>query len=180
MRRIKLTKGQWALVDDEDFKSLNQFKWHYSSRRYASRGVWVEGRVKSVDMHRLLCSSKRGQEVDHINGNRLDIRRVNLRACTKTQNRQNRGKYALATSRFKGVSWHRGRRVGVGLWRVRMAKDKNGQRQDIGLFKTEREAAMAYDLWALDLYGEFARTNFAPILTDKLSLERCQALRRAS
>jgi hypothetical protein len=120
-KRIKLTQGKYALVDDCDYEQLNQYKWHYS-QGYAARRQF--GKV--VLMHRQIMQTPEGMDTDHINHNGVE-----------------------------GV----GRKDNQ--WRARVSV--KGRQVSIGLFRKERHAAMVYDLWAVDLYGEFAKTNFEPI-----------------
>ncbi len=154
MKCIELSQGKVTFVDDNDFIWLNQWKWSLSNG-YAQR----VNKGQHIAMHRLIMEEPKDREIDHINGLRHDNRRVNLRIVTKAQNQQNKPRYYSQKSQYKGVSWHNHfRSTGSGLWRVRVGS--TGNRIDIGLFKKERHAAVAYDLWAKDLYGEFARTNF--------------------
>ena len=94
MREIPLCDGAAALVDDEDFDWLNQWKWHLGAGGYASRREWnaVEKRTRGVLMHRLILNAPPpiGYVVDHINRNRLDNRRANLRLSTFQENARNR------------------------------------------------------------------------------------------
>jgi hypothetical protein len=95
-----------------------------------------------------------GQEVDHVNLDTLDHRRVNLRLCTCRENHFNRRKYGNGSSGYKGVSWYRPYRK----WRVYATKD--GRTHHLGYFDTKADAARAYDAKARELFGEFARCNF--------------------
>src|SRR6266513_4663456 len=95
MKKIKLTKGKYALVDDVDFEWLNQWKWHITTNRYASRTLWPS--KKDVYMHRIILNAQKGQEVDHINRDPLDNRRSNISLCTHAQN--------MANKVSKGMSW---------------------------------------------------------------------------
>lgn len=153
MKQIALTKGKYALVDDADFEWLNQWSWHARGKR----NVYVvrKGYGKYLLMHRELVGVPPGFILDHINGNTLDNRRSNLRVCTNQQNLMNAKLAVTNTSGFKGVCWHKGRKK----WKAQINVDKN-TRAHIGLFDDKHHAALAYDLWAKDIYGEFARTNF--------------------
>lgn len=147
MKEIKLTKGKVAIVDDEDFESLSQFKWHcsvgYAMRReYPSRKILL--------MHRVILNPPEGKEPDHINGDRLDNRRCNLRISTRSENNLNKNVQKNSSSGFKGVSWKKGR----SKWRAYMGG------AHIGHFNTKEEAAKAYDKKALEVFGEFAKLNF--------------------
>ena len=155
MRKIELTQGKHALVDDADYESLNQLRWHYSNRGYAQRNGTL--------MHRVIMATPIGLDTDHINGDKLDNRKSNLRICTRQENCLNKvGKRNNALSQYKGVYLLKTGKYSY--WRADITRGKSILQ--IGYFKNERHAAMAYDLWAKDLHGEFAKTNF-PILTNK-------------
>jgi hypothetical protein len=92
--------------------------------------------------------------VDHANGNGLDNRRSNLRLATGTQNNANRRLASNSTSGFKGVNLYKR----TGRWRAHIAIHR--QQKHLGYFRTAEEAARAYDIAALALFGEFALINF--------------------
>lgn len=159
MKYIKLTQGQVALVDDDDYDSLNAHKWFAAWSKdvqsfYAMRNSpTANGKRRTIRMHIDIMSAKMGDYVDHINHNTLDNRRENLRVCSGSQNRANRRMQVNNTSGFKGVNWLKER----GKWQARSRI--NGKRRHIGLFATALEAAIAYDRAAKDEFGEFALTN---------------------
>lgn len=155
MRRIKLTQGFWATVDDEDFNRLCRFRWHIRSG-YASRST---GANTFRFMHHDIVAPRHRMVVDHKNGNRLDNRRSNLRVCTPSENNANQVKRQGTSSRFKGVYWEAER----GLW-VTKVMNRQRHRVTIGRFKNEDVAGMAYDLWMLDMFGSFAQPNKPPVL----------------
>lgn len=142
---IRLTSGFVAFVDPEDVEQVISYRWSYSG------GYAVSHRVGS--MHRFLVNPPHDMQVDHVNGDRLDNRRSNLRIATCTQNQWNRGKTCLAKarSRFKGVQYHNF----SGLWRARIRV--NGRRLSLGYYRTEEAAAHAYSVAARMLHGEFAK-----------------------
>lgn len=151
MKRIKLTKGRYALVDDEDFEFLQKWSWHTDHDRYA---VCKDSPTSVLYMHRLLMNAPKGIVVDHINGDGFDNRKGNLRLCTHGQNIANSKISKNSKTGYKGVSFHE-------------AESKYNcfiQRTWIGYFDNPRHAAIAYDLWAKDLFGEFANTNFKLII----------------
>lgn len=156
MKKIKLTQGKFALVDDGDYAELSQYKWHIKN----NRGTLYVQRTKSrllgkgsVLMHRQIMSAPKGQQVDHINHNGLDNRRDNLRICSNAENQHNRLSFG-GTSKYKGIYWEKRR----GKWR---AEIKTGEsRKYLGSFLSEIDAAKEYDKAAIELYGEFAYLNF--------------------
>ena len=162
MKEILLSRGKVALVDDEDFEWLNQWKWSlsqlgtnrkYRSIYYAHRTQWYKNGVqRDISMHRLILDAPKGLEVDHIDGNGLNNQRSNLRLCTRTQNARNARRRKNGSSRFKGVCKTR-----EGRWNARIYA--NGKRANLGVFKNEADAARAYDAAAAEAFGEFARLN---------------------
>jgi len=159
MREIPLTKGQVAIVDDEDYESLARLKWqaHHAGGRggyYACHSFNQGGKVRSLWMHLVILDAPEGTEGDHINHNTLDNRRHNLRLATTRQNHQNMRKALRpSSSRYKGVGWRPSRRK----WHARILA--NGRRLHLGYFRTEHEAATAYNKAALHHFGEFACLN---------------------
>ena len=105
-------------------------------------------------MHRVILNTPMGMDTDHINGNGLDNRRCNLRICTHAENISNQRKYSnTMLSKFKGVSWDKSRN----RWIVYIGV--HPKRIFLGRFKTEIDAAIAYDNAARKYFGEFACTN---------------------
>lgn len=159
MRYIRLTQGKWAIVDNEDFEWLNQFKWCATKKKntyYAVRSMRKsKGHWTTSLMHREIMQAQKGQEIDHRNGNELDNQRANLRFCTQSQNLQNSKKRKNCTSKFKGVSWHTRDK----FWRVWIKYNKKNLY--MGHFDSENEAALAYDAAAKKYFGEFALLNFS-------------------
>ena len=105
MREIILTQGKVALVDDKDYDQVSQFKWYASRERnswYAVRKICVDGKRHNCRMHRFILGLLGKELFDHINSDGLDNRRKNLRACTASQNQQNR-RLQRGTSKYKGV-----------------------------------------------------------------------------
>ena len=156
MKTIPLGNGGEALVDDEDWASLSVFSWHRNDNGYVVRGDKSSGRLTLVRMHRQILGAQKEQHVDHINGNRVDNRRSNLRFCTRTQNMWNAGKHAKCTSKFKGVYWLKATQK----WRAKIKV--GGKHLSLGCFTDEIEAARAYNAAAKEHFGEYARLNLIP------------------
>lgn len=161
MKRIPLTKGKFATVDDKDFNYMSQ--WHWCAKRvkrafYAARNTTLcPGVYKTLFMHREILKAIIGMEVDHIDGDGLNNRRENLRAITPKQNRQaGRKKRIGCASKFRGVSWYKR----IKKWQAAICVD--GKDHHLGYFNSERGAAQAYDKKSKQLLGRFASPNFKP------------------
>jgi hypothetical protein len=148
---IELTMGKAALVDAEDYKRLARHNWCYGGA-YAQR----KERGKMVLMHRAILEAQPGQDVDHVNGDRLDNRRCNLRLCTRSQNNRNMRTPRHNTSGYKGVSKDTSRPNNPWYATIR----ENGRNKFLGRYQTPEEAARAYDAAARRIAGRFARVNF--------------------
>lgn len=166
MKEIKLSerngspnKGKYvAIVDDEDFDYLNQFRWTVEVHKktcYARRLIRSEYSVKYIAMHTLLLNPNYGEMVDHINHNGLDNRRCNLRICTRGQNGMN--KQSHGKIKYLGVSVHNNN---GNFNKFRSDICLNRKKYYLGTFNCEIEAAKAYDNKARELFGEFANLNF--------------------
>lgn len=150
MKKIPLTQGKVAIVDDGDHSNLSQFKWyaHREKRTWYARTNLKDpdGKSRTIRMHQLLLKAPL---VDHRDGDGLNNRRGNLRPCTFSQNAMNR----RSRKTFKGVFLDKR----DGRW---MAVIRTGGRNiALGRFKTRRAAAEAYDGAARRLFGEFAWLN---------------------
>lgn len=160
-KEIKLTKGQVAIVDDEDYIKINQYKWcvykKYNGKYYAKRGIKVNKKSKSILMHRQILDYPDTEEIDHINGNGLDNRKENIRICNRSQNKGNVNKYSNNLSGYKGVCWCKVKK----RWRVTI--QYIGKQTYLGYFDDIIEAAKIYDKKARELFGKFAKTNFIDI-----------------
>lgn len=159
MREVVVRHGHVVLVDDEDVHLFSRYSYHLSK----SRGTAGYVRRLGGRLHRDILQAKSGQIVDHINGNTLDNRRANLRFVDPTGSAQNMGKKRVNSngnppaSPFKGVSPEFRSRKNP--WRA-MIRTPDGRRLRIGGFKTDVEAAIAYDAAALHYHGDMARLNF--------------------
>ena len=156
MREIPLPHEKTAIVDDADYESLSLHHWSCCKAGYAMRGFSINGKKMYLKMHHVVAGRPpHGYVVDHINGNRLDNRRCNLRFVTYQQNAFNAHKHQVenGTSRFKGVSYMKDKHK----WRSRIMI--GGREKHIGLYGTEEEAALAYNEAAKSYFGEYAKLN---------------------
>ncbi len=155
---ITLTKGYEALVDDEDFEWLSQHKWRMNERTGYAICSMRKDIYRTVSMHREILSKSSiglpiGLLVDHIDFNKLNNCKANLRFVTKAQNNRYVGKRKNNTSGYKGVRWcKKGKR-----WRSEITV--NWEHKWLGYFDTVEEAATAYNEAAKEYFGEFACLN---------------------
>ncbi len=152
---ILLTQGKYAIVDADDYDRLNKYKWHASK----TGRTWYARKCRpntTVLMHRLITDAPADLVVDHINHNGLDNRKPNLRLCTTAQNNHNTRPRTQPnkTSKHKGVSFDKCRK------RFCATIKHNYKRYFLGRFKSEINAAKAYDKAAKKFFGEFAYLNF--------------------
>jgi hypothetical protein len=166
VKLIDLTRGFSVAVDDEDFPELSKLKWNAwvgkNGHVYAVRTTSRKEGFRKISMHRFIMRALPNQEVDHLrlflDDKVLDNRRQNLRFVTRPQNGYNRRKDTRAYSVFKGVSFNTQVRRSARPWRARIKVE--GRPLHLGTFAVEAYAALAYDLKAVEVYGEFALTNF--------------------
>jgi hypothetical protein len=161
MREIPLTQGKVALVDDEDYEWLSQWKWFaYHDRSgtwYARRNIRLpDGRMGILSMQNAVRAMDAGYLCDHEDGDGLNNQRYNLRRATKNQNVRNRKKQRNNTSGYRGVSWDAEKQK----WRAQIRVDTKGI--SLGRFSDPEDAARAYNAAALKHFGEFARLNEVP------------------
>lgn len=147
--KIPLSKGMFALVDEEDFALASQYKWSYGTHGYAMRAVsQLEGGGFQL-LHNLILPDS--GEPDHISGDKLDNRRGNLRPSTHQLNSFNRGKNKNNTSGYKGVTFVKR----IGRWAA--AIKMNGKRYHLGYFTDPKEGSDAYLKAAKKMVGQFAK-----------------------
>ncbi len=152
---IWLTQGKYAIVDNCDYDWIMQWKWHFNGGYAVRNEVKNRQPLKRFIMHREINNTPSGMLTDHINRVKLDNRRENLRSVTKAQNQMNKAKGITnrqnAHSKYKGIQMFR--------LKTRIAWVVYLNRQYIGFYKTEIEAAKAYNEAALAKYGEYACLN---------------------
>lgn len=158
MKTIQLTKGQVALVDDEDFEILIKYSWYAIKGKntyYAATNVGGRKNRKTLLMHRVILGIEEKEMVaDHKDHNGLNNQRDNLRRCTKSQNQYNRlADKDSAGSELKGVCFHKGAKK----WQAQIQAGE--VKKYLGLFETQQQAALAYNKEAVLLHGDFANVN---------------------
>lgn len=164
MRRIRLTNFKMdALVDDEDYPELIKHTWYLSKQGYAARSYWnVEKQTTgTIYMHRLILKTPGGFDTEHIDLNKLNNQKSNLRVATRSQNMANvrRAKKEQARSQYKGVSYldrPKLRKKWLSYIKIDYKMYYNGY------YETEQEAAHIYNQFAEQVFGEFAYLNDIP------------------
>lgn len=172
-RQIALTNGGYTLVDAADYEWLSRYTWYRSGKGYALQSSKRPGKNSGVAMQRVILQPEKGMFADHINGDRLDNRRCNLRVVTKLQNAQNRGNNWNSLSKYKGVAW----KVENNKWQARIRI--NLKQYHIGLYDTEEEAAAAYNQAAILHHGQYARLNMLPDGYAMTQLDHCPLCKRS-
>jgi len=156
MKKIPLTQGKFALVDDEDYDHLTLMgKWHYMNVGYAKTSIGGRKNKQDIYLHRFIAGLQHGdgKVIDHINGDKLDNRKENLRVCKQSENCANRGLNKNNTSGFKGVCFDKRKNK----W---MAKIQVNRKYIFcGYAETPEQAALKYNIFATKHFGEFAVLN---------------------
>ena len=153
--QIKLLNSDFcAVVDLSDYANLSQYRWRLSKSAkdgtgYATRWTRHNGKFYAIRMHREILDLPRnweGRDTDHINGNKLDNRRENLRICSRGENIHNAKR--INYSGFKGIGFHKA----SNKWRARIMK--NGVSHWLGLFDSAETANTAYIDMSKKLYAQ--------------------------
>lgn len=149
---IPLVRGGVTLIDAASEPLLSGRPWRHlvtkDGRHYAQRTD--PGNVASY-LHRLILGAPRGTQVDHIDGDGLNNTRINLRLASASLNGANRG--PTKGRRYKGIT--PGKRAGSWLAMITV----NRRTRSLGVFESQEDAAKAYDVAALEAWGEFAYQN---------------------
>lgn len=134
-----------GFVDPIDFAEANQYNWYKTNRGYAR--AWIN--KEKVSLHRFIAGrmglSLKGIDIDHIDRDRLNCHRSNLRAVSKTQNAVNRR--SPRYGEHKGVSYHNGR------WQAQIRFNYN--LKYLGRFASKEEAIEAYKKASIEYFGVY-------------------------
>lgn len=150
MAKIQLANNKgFVFVDDVDFCKLSSASWYLTRSGYAASYTYNPG--EHVYMHRVICPD--GEYADHIDGNRLNNQRNNLRPCSMSQNLQNQKLRKDSSSGYKGVSWKKDKK------KYKAYINFEGKQLHLGYFSDPIEASRVYDEYAIKLFKEFARCN---------------------
>ena len=163
--KIELTQNKYCIVDPIDY-DLSNVKWCVIKQGIkipcyrAMRKDTINGKYKTVLMHRVIMERilnrclEHHEQVDHIDHNCLNNTRSNLRLVSNSQNQMNRQKGPNCSSKYKGVTWDVSRQ----LWISQIGY--NGTHAQLGRYSSEIDAALTYDAYAKEVFGEFANLNF--------------------
>lgn len=156
-KELVLSNGSITLVDDEDFEKASKYSWYFHKGGYAARSGTKPKDPHTIFLHHFVTGTDYKYVVDHINGNRLDNRKENLRVVTQQQNSFNRpANKNKESSKYKGV--HRSKEKNLWLAIIKLNRKPN----HLGYFNSEIDAAIAYNENAKILFGEYARLNDVP------------------
>ena len=152
---LNINASKRALVDDQDAESVGKHKWTVTKSGYAIGYLEkVNRKSRLILMHRLIMGATKDQMIDHINGDKLDNRRKNLRFCTKAQNNRNSKKpHSNNTSGYKGVFWSKQKRK----WLAQIVVDRT--QIGLGFFNSKEEASETYKQASRKYCGEFSPYN---------------------
>jgi hypothetical protein len=148
MKEIVLTQGKVALVDDDDFEWLNQWKWFCNKAGYAVRNL---PKHKSEYMHRAIMKTPDGLQTDHVDHNKRNNQKNNLRICNNSQNQANRHYDKSKESGYRGVE-KRGNK-----YRAHVTVNQN--MIHLGHYENPEDAARVYNKAVIKYFGEFATIN---------------------
>jgi len=149
MKKIILSNNKVSIIDDEDFEKVSKYKWSYLPLGYATRQDWST--KKFLYLHRYIINAPEEFIVDHINGDKLDNRKENLRLCSQSQNMMNRGKNKNNTSGLKGVIF----RKDTKKWQAQIKL--NYKNINLGSYESAIDASKARRRAEKKYYGEFAK-----------------------
>jgi len=170
MKTIRVSQGRIALIDDDDFDRVSQYKWSAvmpfnpgktGKTYYAHRSIKINGKWTHISLHRFIMNAEKGVQVDHADGNGLDNQKSNLRLCTHVQNSMN--KKGWSKHGLKGLGFIKDC-IPSRQWRASIRVNK--KLIHIGLYASKIDAAIAYNIAAIKHFGEFAKLNPIPFTYD--------------
>lgn len=138
-----------AIIDAEDHEKVKGMKWHRCTNGYVA---YMMGR-QWVGLHSVVLNTSKDKMIDHIDGDGLNCRKINLRKCINQQNSWNQGLRKNNTSGAKGVCWYEQTKK----WKAQIRHGHG--RKHLGYFKNKTDAIRAYNEAAVKYHGEFARLN---------------------
>ena len=172
MKKYIQLKHGTAIVDEQDFDRVNQYKWYSIDNDGTGKRCYATCKIgkSTVYMHRMVVGAQGGESVDHIDGNGLNNSRSNLRLVTQSQNNMNQRVREDNTSGHKGISWCPDREK----YQVYINIDR--KRKSLGRYKTLEEAIYVRDQAVKSHYGEYARENSS--LPEEVQIEPQRAIPR--
>jgi len=158
MTIIETINGDRILIDSDVVSRVSRYCWVVPKNgkcvRTETRSDDADGSGNLLLLSHLIMTPNKNEQIDHINRNPLDNRRVNLRVCTNQQNCCNRGLRSDNSTGYKGVGWHKGKyEARIGCF---------GKRAVLIYTNNITKAAQSYNIAAEILHGEFARLNEVP------------------
>jgi hypothetical protein len=153
MKKIPLSQGLFAIVDDEDYERVSKYKWFALKDKhtfYAIRSIRKNGRQSKQKMHRLILKMRNSKIlIDHINKNGIDNRKKNLRKASSLQNSHNRKIPITNTTGFRGVHWRKDIKKFASYINI------NRKKTHLGIFPTAKLASITYECAAKKHFGKF-------------------------
>jgi len=158
--KVSLGNGLFTLIDVDNYYRVSEYTWCLSRGNYATTSI---NGVTTL-LQRFILTPPNNMVVDHVDGDRLDNRRKNLRVCTQSENARNRHKHIrTTTSKFKGVSYNKE----ISKWVARIRVDNN--KYGLGSYYNELDAALAYNIGSVLLSPTFGKlNNIHKILNDNI------------
>ena len=159
--QVQFVKGTVVLLSEQDFAMFKKYTWHIERARHT---CYLRTRIgrRWPRFHQLILRRGPGKVIDHIDGNGLNNARSNLRVCSRAQNQQGAAR-ARKWSEYVGVSFHKARNKWTASIQFR------GKKHYLGVYDSQRAAALAYDVKADQLYGRYAKKNFKNFVVKDLA-----------